>query len=187
MLKEAHQATEESLLRIGQDLISTLDRTSTDVNGLHAKVRRRAELHAVNRNQWATSQGQVVDTTKRVEERIAAFEHQHRDMVQALSIRMQSFVQDELSTVAQSKIILEGKVLAFEASEREVNDQTGKARDEMNRVLEEIKSLRNDVKEQVGKGLEGLATAAQRISAGVIVELETFHSQVSLLRCSDPS
>ena len=114
---------------------------------------------------------------------MVGFEEHHRQMIQALSTRMQSFVQDELSTVAQSKLFLEEKVLAFEASEREVNDQTGKARDEMNRVLEEINTLRNDVKEQVGKGLEDLGTAAQRISAGVIVELETFHSQVCLRKC----
>ena len=63
-------------------------------------------------------------------------------------------------------------------AEQRVEGQTSKARDEMNEVLEEIKFLREDVKQKVGEGLQGLSVAAGRISAEVISELEGFHTQV---------
>lgn len=65
-------------------------------------------------------------------------------------------------------------------SELEVNVQTAKAKDDMNNVLTEIKTLREDVKENVGAGLNNLSSAAQRISAGIATELESFHTQVRL-------
>jgi hypothetical protein len=100
-----------------------------------------------------------------------------------LSNRMNSYVQDEIKQLSHSKTFLDGKAVAFADSEREVNEQTGLARDEMNKVLEEIRVLRGDVKDKVGEGLNGLSAAAQRISAGVISEFETFHTQVCLLPC----
>jgi kinesin family protein 11 len=52
------------------------------------------------------------------------------------------------------------------------------AKEEMNEVLGEIKVLREEVKQKVGEGMNGLSTAAGRISAEVINELEGFHTQV---------
>jgi kinesin family protein 11 len=48
----------------------------------------------------------------------------------------------------------------------------------MDAVLEEIKTLREGVKDRVGEGLQGLSAAAERISAEVISELGAFHTQV---------
>jgi kinesin family protein 11 len=45
-------------------------------------------------------------------------------------------------------------------------------------VLEEIKTLREDVKTRVGEGLQGLSVAAERISAEVVSELGAFHTQL---------
>jgi kinesin family protein 11 len=45
-------------------------------------------------------------------------------------------------------------------------------------VLEEIKTLREDVKQNVGNGLNDLSAAAQRITAGISTELENFHTQL---------
>jgi kinesin family protein 11 len=53
----------------------------------------------------------------------------------------------------------------------------------MDAVLEEIKTLREDVKARVGEGLQGLSAAAERISAEVISELGAFHTQVCAM-CS---
>jgi kinesin family protein 11 len=48
----------------------------------------------------------------------------------------------------------------------------------MDVVLEEIKTLREDIKARVGQGLQGLSVAAERISAEVMSELGAFHTQV---------
>ncbi|KAI9654145.1 MAG: kinesin motor protein cin8 [Alyxoria varia] len=180
MLRRAHQHTETKLSHIGQDLISTLGKTTSDISGLHAKNKRKSELQSLNRAHWSSSQNQVSDTTQLVEQRLCDFESNHQEMIANLSERMQGFVREELSKLEESKAFVDGKTSAFEKSEAEVNGQTSRARDEMNEVLEGIQSLRDDVKKKVGQGLDGLSGAAQQISAGIIHELEGFHAKLHL-------
>lgn len=177
-LRQAHEETEERLAVVGGDLLSTLETTTGHVDRLHSKLRRRSDLQDVNRMRWADSQTQVAGATAGLEERIEALRSQQEGLVSALSNRMQSFVADELQELKTSQDFLKQKAVAFEASQSEVNAQTSKARDEMNGVLEEIGTLRNDVKEKVGAGLNDLSAAAQRISAGIATELDAFHGQL---------
>ena len=181
LLRKAHEKTEEDLANIGQDLIATLGKTTSDIGGLHSKIRRRSDLQSMNRKNWTSSQSQVSDTTRVVEDRIGEFQAQQEQLITRLSSRMQSFVHDELEKLGSSQAFLEEKMKSFELSEMEVNGQTAKARDDMNEVLEEIKTLREDVKQKVGAGLNDLSVAAQRISAGIVTELEAFHTQVGLI------
>lgn len=177
-LRKAHAKTEEQLATIGQDLISTLGKTTTDIGGLHSKLRRRSDLQSINRQQWGSSQAQVSSTTNMVEDRIAGFQSHQEDLMAGLAVRMQGFVQDELQKLGASQTFLEEKMAAFEQSEKEVNEQTAKSKDDMNEVLEEIKTLREEVKQKVGAGLNDLSAAAERISAGIVTELEAFHTQL---------
>jgi kinesin family protein 11 len=177
-LRKAHAETEEKLAVLGGDLLSTLETTTTHVDKLHSKLRRRSDLQNVNRTRWTESQNQVSSTTLSVEERIDALQRQQEGLIAALSSRMQSFVADELNELKSSQDFLEEKATAFEKSRSEVNAQTSKARDDMNEVLEEIGTLREDVKHKVGAGLNDLSAAAQRISAGIATELDAFHGQL---------
>lgn len=181
LLRKAHEKTEDDLANIGQDLIATLGKTTSDIGGLHSKIRRKSDLQSMNRKNWTSSQSQVSDTTRVVEDRIGEFQAQQEQLITRLSSRMQSFVHDELEKLGSSQAFLEEKMKSFELSEMEVNEQTAKARDDMNEVLEEIKTLREDVKQKVGAGLNDLSVAAQRISAGIVTELEAFHTQVGLV------
>lgn len=178
-LRKAHAKTEGELAEIGQSMISTLGKTTSDIDALRSKIRRRSELHSQNRQHWATSQSQVVDTTQLVDTRIAQFRNQQEQMMESLSSRMQAFVTDELDKLGASQTFLEEKMKAYGTSEQEVNEQTAKARDDMNQVLEEIRTLREDVKRKVGAGLNELSAAAEKISANIITELENFQSEVS--------
>lgn len=178
-LRKAHQVTEEQLSNVGGELVSTLDKTVSDVGGLHSKIKRKSDLQALNRQAWQASQSQVVDVTELVESKLAGFKTQQEQLITTLSARMQAFVQEELQKLGATQEILRGKVASFEASEKEVNQQTSGAKEDMNDVLEEIKVLREDVKHKVGEGLNGLSAAAGRISAEVINELGSFHTQVS--------
>lgn len=178
-LRKAHAKTEGELAEIGQDMISTLGKTTSDINGLRSKLRRKSELQSQNRQHWVTSQSQVANTTQLVDTRIAQFRNQQEQMMESLSSRMQAFVTDELDKLGASQAFLQEKMEAYGVSETEVNEQTAKARDDMNEVLEEIKTLREDVKQKVGAGLNELSAAAEKISANIILELEKFQSEVS--------
>jgi kinesin family protein 11 len=177
-LRKAHQKTEQELAEVGRDMISTLGRTTSAIDGLRSKIRRKSELQSQNRRNWNSSQTQVVDTTRLVEDRIEDFQQHQEQLMSAISERMQSFVKDELDKLGASQSFLQEKMEAYQTSEREVNGQTAQARDHMNEVLEEIKTLREDVKLKIGAGLDELSVAAETISANIITELDAFHTQV---------
>lgn len=178
MLRKAHETTEQDLARVGSDLISTLGKTTADIGGLNSKIRRKSELQTTNRTRWTSSQNQVSNVTASVQERMRSFEEQHKGLMSELSTRMGGFLEQELAGLTKSQTFLAEKVTAFDRAESEVNSQTGKARDDMNEILEEIKALKVDVKTRVGEGLEGLSAAGKRISAGIMTELEQFQTQL---------
>jgi len=179
ILRRAHQATEDQLSNVGGELVSTLERTVSDIGGLHSKIKRKSDLQILNREAWQASQSKVADTTQLVESNLEEFKSQQEQLILKLSSRMQYFVSEELQKLGATQDFLREKVASFEASEKEVVQQTSGAKEDMNIVLEEIKYLREDVKQKVGEGLNGLSAAAGRISAEVINELGAFHSQVS--------
>jgi kinesin family protein 11 len=178
MLRKAHQQTEEQLNTVGTQLLTTIDRTIHDVSGLHAKNRRKSDLQSLNRNNWGLSQAQVSEVTSLVEDRVEEFRTQQQDLMASVSSRMQAFVGGELEKLSATQAFLEQNVAAFEVSDKEVSEQTRSAKEEMDLVLEEIKTLREEVKARVGQGLQGLSIAAERILAEVISELGTFHTQL---------
>ena len=176
-LRKAHQATEDSLYKASTELISTLNQSVWDVDGLHAKISRKADLQLNNQQRWKQSQDHVSEITSTVEKRTVDFKDQQSEKLHTLAKRLQSYVQAEMEAVVSGQESLEQKHSEFTSVESEVLVQTSTARDEMNTVLEEIKDLREEVKQNVGNGLERLSGAAERISAGVIKELEDFHTQ----------
>ncbi|KAG9187778.1 hypothetical protein G6011_05649 [Alternaria panax] len=177
-LRKAHQKTEQELAEVGKDMISTLGKTTSAIDGLRSKIRRKSELQSQNRRNWNSSQTQVVDSTRLVEDRIEEFQQQQEQLMNAISERMQTFVKDELEKLGASQSFLQEKMEAYQTSEQEVNGQTAQARDHMDQVLEEIKTLREDVKTKIGVGLDELSAAAETISANIITELDAFHTQV---------
>ena len=178
ILREAHQATEEEMNVKGGELVSTLDRTVKDVDGLRAKIKRKSDVQSLNRTNWLSSQDQVSEVTKVVEGKMEDFQSTHRQLMDNLSTNLQEYVVGELETFIRQESAIQASSEAFEESGAQITKQAAENQDEMNVVLEEIKVLREDVKEKVGQGLQGLSAAAGRISAGVIEELDRFHTQV---------
>ncbi|CAI6335930.1 unnamed protein product [Periconia digitata] len=177
-LRKAHAKTEGQLADIGYNMISTLGKTTSDIDGLRSKIRRKSELQSQNRQHWAISQSQVSETTELVENRIEEFRTQQENLMDSLSTRMQTFVKDELEKLGTSQSFLQEKMQEFQSSEQEVNEQTAQSRDDLNEVLGEIKMLREDVKQKVGAGLNELSAAAEKISASIITELDAFHTEL---------
>ncbi|KAI9755528.1 MAG: hypothetical protein M4579_004254 [Chaenotheca gracillima] len=177
-LRKAHQETEEKLNVMGSQLLATVNKTVADVDGLHSKLRRKSDLQSANRNHWKSSQAQVSDVTRLVEHRLHEFKGQQERLTEDLSLKMESFVKQELNNLIESRSYLEQKAADIDSSESDLSTQASKSHEEMNDVLEEIKILREDVKEGVGEGLSGLSAAAARISADVIGELGGFHEQL---------
>lgn len=179
MLRKAHQATENQLHSIGKGLLTTLGSTVEDVDGLHAKIQRKADLDAINREAWSVSANEVAGVTKQVDTNLEAFQSLHSKLVTEMGDKIRGYVTSELSNIQSSQRELTNFNACFDKAEKEAKSQTSAAHEEMNDVLEEIKDLREEVKQRVGEGLNGLSAAAERISKEVIGEFTEFHAQVS--------
>ncbi|RAH70175.1 putative kinesin family protein (BimC) [Aspergillus aculeatinus CBS 121060] len=178
ILRKAHEDTEAHLRDIGAGLLSTLDTTVADINGLHAKIERKTNLDSANKEAWQVSAAEVSDVTQVVDSRIEDFQMQHSELVEAMSNKINEFVTTEIENIELNKSQLLETNDLFDKAEREAHSQTCAAHDEMNEVLEEIKDLREEVKGKVGEGLNGLSAAAARISKEVIGEFADFNAQL---------
>ncbi|KAI5927952.1 P-loop containing nucleoside triphosphate hydrolase protein [Camillea tinctor] len=179
-LRQQHERTEQHLTSLNRELVTTLGQCTTDNTALHLKLRRRSELHAQNKERYGGMQLDVVDTTTFVEGRLAKFQTEQQGLVNALSRRMHAFVKHELDRLDEARADLEKKSTAFERSHREVATQSTQSKNELGEVLDEVKTLREELKEKIGAGLNDLGEAATRISEGIMAEVETFHTQLDL-------
>jgi kinesin family protein 11 len=177
-LREAHQATEEELFGQGTELVSTIGQSLHDINGLEAKLRRRSDLHTRNRESWKTSVGRVTEVSNMIDDRIESFQASHTQMITASSDCIEKFLSTERARLEMSASVVLAKVSELHQNCKDAESQSSDERDAMNNVLEEIKELREDVKEKVSEGLQGLSRAAAKISAEVISELDQFHAQL---------
>ncbi|KAL2131886.1 hypothetical protein VTI74DRAFT_4471 [Chaetomium olivicolor] len=177
-LRKAHQETEEKLATLGSDLIDAIGRTVSDIDGLHAKNRRKSELHNFNRSTWNMSQAHVADITELVEGRIEEFRKDQEEHISSLSERMHAFVREELEKLSSTQTFLDENLARFAESRTQLLEQQERSKEEMDTVLEEIKVVRDNVKQRVGESLQAIAAAAERIAGDVLSELGTFHTQL---------
>lgn len=181
-LRKAHQQTEEQLHDIGKTLLKTLGTTVHDVQGLHDKISRKSELHAVNRQTWETTTKEIWGVTGQIDARIAQFQQQQSQLLEQVSSKVQAYVERELNALRANREQLQGAAKALDSVESEARAQTAVAHDEMSNVLEEIKVLREEVKSKIGDGMNDLSAAAARISGEVITQLSQLHVQVGAFR-----
>ena len=177
-LREAHEKTEEQMHAIGGQLIKTLKTTVNHVGGLHAKNKRKSDLQSLNRSNWRGAQNQVSDITSLVEGRVEEFRSEQQQHISTISDRMHAFVQGELEKLTTTRQFLDENLEQFTKSRLDLAEQQNKSKDEMDEVLEEIKEVRDGIKERVGESLQAIAAAAEMIAEDVLSELNTFHNQL---------
>ncbi|KAL4930402.1 putative kinesin family protein (BimC) [Aspergillus undulatus] len=178
MLRDAHQETENKLQDIGNGLLSTIDQTVNDIDGLHAKLERKVKLDADNKDIWQASSMEVSDVTNRIDQRVEAFQTQHAKLLESTSTRVNEFISKELSQLEKTLLDFTRFTRSLDMACSKAKTETSGAHDDMNNVLEEIRDLRETVKSNVGEGLNGLSAAAARISKEVIGEFTEFHGQL---------
>ncbi|KAL4758390.1 putative kinesin family protein (BimC) [Aspergillus foveolatus] len=178
MLRCAHEETEHQLQDVGKGLISTLGRTVQDINSLQSKLDRKAELDATNAELWRASSTEVSDVTKRIDQRVEAFQTRHAKLLETTSAKVNEFIATEISNIERTRSDLSEYNRSLDAACNNAKAETSGAHENMNDVLEEIKDLREEVKSKVGEGLNGLSAAAARISEEVIGEFTQLHSQL---------
>lgn len=177
-LRQKYAITESKLHGVGNELLSIIGASLRDVDGLHAKLRRRSELHAQNQQRWEATRQRGRGALETVDNSLELLEQEHGTALEAASERIRNFVSAELDRTSYAHSVLDDGLIHLAQKVQANETQTSTARDQMNNVLEEIKVLRDDVKTKVGEGLNGLSDAAARISGEVISELDQFHTQL---------
>ncbi|UKZ49017.1 hypothetical protein TrVGV298_003255 [Trichoderma virens] len=177
-LRKAHEETEEKLTEIGSVLIDKLQKTVKDVNGLHAKNKRKSDLHLLNRTAWNSSQSQVAEITSMVERRVRVFQEEQQEQILSVSRRMETFVEEELQKLSATQAFLDENLDTFAESKRLLLEQKQQSKEDMDEVLEEIKEVRDNVKERVSESLQAISHAAEKIAGDVLNEMSEFHEQL---------
>ncbi|KAK7416644.1 Kinesin-related motor protein [Neonectria punicea] len=177
-LRKAHQKTEAKLTEIGGELINKLHKTVQDVGGLHAKNKRKSDLQSLNRATWGTSQDQVADVTSMVERRVQEFQEEQEEHIANVSQRMEEFVGEELRKLSSTQAFLDEHLGIFVESKKQLLDEKQKSKDDMDEFLEEIKEVRDTVKERMGESLQAISLSAERIAADMLNEMTDFHGQL---------
>jgi kinesin family protein 11 len=112
--------------------------------------------------------------TKLVEGRLQKFQDEQQLLIEQIQHRMRDFMEKERASETQTRFALLEKAENFERSHKQIVNQTAQSKEELNHVLNEITDLREDVKNKVGEGLKDLGKAGERISAGIMSEIEEF-------------
>ncbi|POR35679.1 Kinesin-like protein bimC [Tolypocladium paradoxum] len=183
-LRRAHEETEDKLTEIGGQLINKLNKTVHDVGGLHAKNKRKSDLQSLNRAAWGTSQGQVADVTSMVERRVLEFQDEQLEHLSSIEKRMGNFVGEELRKLSATQAFLDEHLNVFVDSKTQMLEQKQQSKEDMDEVLEEIKVIRDSVKEKVGESLHSISQAAEKISADVLIEMNNLHDTLHNSYCS---
>ncbi|CCX30040.1 Similar to Kinesin-like protein bimC; acc. no. P17120 [Pyronema omphalodes CBS 100304] len=174
ILRKAHQKTEQELSIAGRDLISTARSTTTEIEGLRAKIGRMANTEVENHTIWMKNSTQVKQVTEFVEQATGEFTEEQEELAAKITERISGFVETESTEIQNAYDFIEERLEKFESARQEGDSSLEIGRDEMNNVLEEIKVLREDIKTRIGEGLKGLNNAAERMSNDVITDLGKF-------------
>jgi kinesin family member 11 len=177
-VRQEHEKTETQLVHLSQGLMNTLDLTTSDIGLLQTKLRRRSELHSTNTGRWSEAQATVSHVTNLINARLQNFRGEQNLLVERVQRRLLDFVENERASETKVRQALRQKAENFERANNQVICQAAQSKEELSAVLSEIQDLRDDVKSKVGEGLKDLGKAAERISAGVMTEIELFNTQL---------
>lgn len=178
-LRKEYQRTEEKLTEIGGELIGKLNQTVNDITTLQAKDRRKSDLQSINRTAWGISQAQVADITSMVERRVLELQGEQRKHVSNISKRMEAFVGKELKKLLTTQTLLNEQLGQSSESKNQLLGQNQKTEGDMNTVLEEIKGIRDNIRDGVEDSLQAVSHAAEKITADLLNEMANFDNQVS--------
>lgn len=185
-IRQAHEKTEEELQLAGKTLLSTVGTTVTDINKLHSKVGRMAQLEFANSSRWYQHEERARGATTAIEQNLAHLSAETQQQSHKVVSRVDEFVQISADRLKQTYGQISERLAVFEKAEAELVNSTRDGKEKMDVVLEEIKELRDDIKTRIGEGLEGLGDAAQQMASGVIADLSLFggdlHNSYNRLR-----
>ncbi|KAK9432771.1 P-loop containing nucleoside triphosphate hydrolase protein [Lipomyces doorenjongii] len=178
-LRLAYAATEQELSRTAENLIFSVQQAYSDVNNLNSTIERNAVVDGANRSIFEQSQKTVSDASQQFVKRATAYATSQNKYFDAASERLRTMLVNESSKLGGIYNLIENRLAQFDLQEGSLKELMGNSKTEMNQVLEDIKVLREDIKEKVGEGLSGLNNATEKISQELVNQIEVFQTHTS--------
>lgn len=179
-LRKAHQKTETELGAAAHDLLATARSTTSDIDGLRAKIGRMANVEVENHSSWMRSSSQVSQVTHALEDAVDLFKDEQANISSDISQRIASFVEAEKNTLQDAYNFVEQRFADFQATADAGLTTTHERQRDTDLILQEILTLRVDLKTRIGNGLRGLNDAAKRMAEDVIIDLGNFGAEVHI-------
>ncbi|GFG16440.1 putative Kinesin family protein [Aspergillus lentulus] len=176
-VRKAHQNTEHRLYDIGNSLLTTLDETVNDVDGLHAKLKRKSELDGENRRIWRTSTAEVSHVTEQVDLHLNDFHANHSKVLDSISTKVQELLDSDMNAVHTALSQLREFSISLDNAQAGTEAKLSGAHDEMNSVFGELRALSESVKAKIN-GLAALSTAITQSSREVAEAFLKFDAQL---------
>jgi len=177
-LRKAHQKTETELGAAAHDLLVTARSTTSDIDGLRAKIGRMANAEVENHSSWMKSSSQVSQVTQALEDAVDGFKGEQATISSDISHRISSFVEVEKNTLQEAYDFVEHRFADFQATADAGLTATHERQRDTDSILQEILTLREDLKTRIGNGLKGLNDAAERMAEDVVEDLGKFGAEV---------
>ncbi|KAI5858375.1 P-loop containing nucleoside triphosphate hydrolase protein [Tricharina praecox] len=177
-LRKAHQKTETELGAAAHDLLATARSTTSDIDGLRAKIGRMANVEVENHSSWMRSSSQVSQVTHALEDAVDLFKDEQANISSDISQRIASFVEAEKNTLQDAYNFVEQRFADFQATADAGLTTTHERQRDTDLILQEILTLRVDLKTRIGNGLRGLNDAAKRMAEDVIIDLGNFGAEL---------
>lgn len=165
-------------LTMGQELISTLDRTITDVNVLHDRLQKKYKLDNQTKENISTSCYDIESSVSQMNEILGSFTGKHNDLSNTLTEIINQKVSEEVKRVGQASNIVEQKLVHFDEIKSQIKTSTGKSEQELKSLFNTVDTVKQGIQSEVRDGLKGLQNSAVDICGSIEKELSNFKSQI---------
>ncbi|KAF2013822.1 kinesin-domain-containing protein [Aaosphaeria arxii CBS 175.79] len=172
------ERTEQQLVNLHQQLVATLDQSTSDITELHSALERHSESRTRHQAHYSRVQIDVAETTKLVDGRLAGFQAEQQGLIDILSKQMSEFVERELTELNKRKLDLKEGVTIFEQSHQEGAAQSLEAKNELNQALRKMDPLTEELKRKAEMGFHNMSQIFERLVDSLTAGMETFYSQM---------
>lgn len=177
-IRQQYELTEQRLTSLNRELLSTLSKSTGDVQNLHTALERQSKLRERNEDQFGETQRDVMESTTVIESRLAELLTEQQSFVDALTGRMGEFLKCELDRLKTAGTDLEEKSTTFETLQTEMSAQTTQSQKELKKELDRVLKLEEEVKEKHEAGLNDLGKALSRVVEDIMAEIQTFNTHL---------
>lgn len=165
-------------LSMGQELISTLDRTITDVNVLHDRLQKKYQLDNVAKESIVSSCVDIGSSVSQVQNLLNSFSGKHNELAASLSDIINQRVQQEVERMTAASNFVDKSLSSLDKLKAQIQQATGKSEKELNDLFSTVDTVRQDIKSEVRDGLKGLQQSASDICVSIGDEIFTFKSHI---------